>query len=197
MEQQLTTEQITAIDNFVKDCYVQYDDVRLEIVDHLATEIEAEQINRPDETFSKVMYEVVSKHGPELKLLVKRTQRNLRWYWMKKMMTNGVRILFSFYFLVPLIVYFLVWGLDQFLSFRNLAVVLIFIAYLSRRFFLKQRDQDKFEMEGRRFLELGTLPIMCALASFFLILDEFAYKSLEDYYDMHPTINKHRKAIGF
>jgi hypothetical protein len=103
--EQLTTDQIQAVDTFVRDRYIQYEDVRIEIVDHLATEIEAEMALNSDDSFTKLLWKIGDKYGPELKKLVKVSERKMVWFWVKQILRQIVKNFFSFYILFPIGVY--------------------------------------------------------------------------------------------
>jgi hypothetical protein len=51
----LSTEQITEIKAFVKSKYVEYHDIQIELVDHLASAIETELEQYPNQDFEKVL----------------------------------------------------------------------------------------------------------------------------------------------
>ena len=100
MKQQLTTDQVKTVDDFLKDNYIKYTDVRVEFVDHLAAEIEAEMSLNPNETFGKILWKLGHKSGPEFKKLVKSIERQLFRYWLKKYTLATLGIFISPYLLI-------------------------------------------------------------------------------------------------
>jgi membrane-bound ClpP family serine protease len=62
----LTQDQIQFIDNYLKTSDVMFDDIRLEMVDHVATAIETEMIEDEDKQFYDVFKSFMVKHKKEL-----------------------------------------------------------------------------------------------------------------------------------
>lgn len=65
METRLTTQQIQFIENaLIEKCnFKDFDDVRLEVVDHIATEIE-DELNHSEGTFHQAFVKVMNKWNP-------------------------------------------------------------------------------------------------------------------------------------
>lgn len=138
--EQLTSDQIQTIDAFVKERYIHYEDVRIEIVDHLATEIEAERINKPNESFGILLYKAAGRNESILKTIIKVSEKELRWYWIKLLPKEFVKSFFSAYMLVPIAMFFAIVFLSSvvsglllnLVSFILYSVVLGILSYLMK-----------------------------------------------------------------
>ena len=174
MKQQLTTEQVKAVDDFVRENYIRYDDVRVELVDHIATEVEADMLNNPEDTFGKILWKIGHKYGPELKKLVKLKEKQLISYWIKRLGQELIKFSFSFYALIPIGWYFLMLGLSTQKA-ALWTVVLLFLLLVinvikdKRQISWARKIQrtfgwDKGEDKANKFLVIKTYNIVTASA---------------------------------
>ena len=190
MKQQLTTEQVKAVDDFVRENYIRYDDVRVELVDHIATEVEADMHNNPEDTFGKILWKIGHKYGPELKKLVKLKEKQLISYWIKRLGQEFVKFSFSFYALIPIGWYFLMFRMSQ-ASILKWTVILLLILLLIYMINLmkiqskwnhirKKWDWDLAEREQNKFLVIKTYNMVTAsVFAFFYPLFAFTKDSID------------------
>lgn len=226
MKQQLTPAQIQSIDTFVKERYIQYDDVRIEIVDHLATEIEAEMVINSEDSFGKLLWKVGDKYGSELQKLVKLSERKLRWFWCKHILIESIKSIFSWYAILPIVVYFVTVNY----SFTVGVSLLVLMVLILNRDRLILNASYKEAEEAQRFLatkafvwvemgvcivasigfnvfnkegvwELGYITINAsafalAILMAYALLAKLSHTLLESYYDEHPLIASKRAAFS-
>jgi len=148
--EQLTTKQKAAIDDYVRNNYVQYDDVRFKVVDNLSSEIEAALQGNPDRVFDDLIQETVLLHEKRLKSLVKKTKWQLRWFWSKRIVLSAFQVLFSMRVLIPVVAYAILLGLSQVLSSFWIFILFIIVLFAIRPYFSVHRTQVK--LESQRFL---------------------------------------------
>lgn len=115
----LTNEQIDALFKFVKSKYVDYYDVQLELVDHLASEVEQKMATNPAVSFETALQQVYSGFGifgfsdlvEQKQKAVNKRSRLLWWEYVKRLfrlplllgsLTGGLLLFTGFNFLGPL-----------------------------------------------------------------------------------------------
>ncbi len=87
-EVKLTQEQINAIFDFTRKKYVRYYDVQLELVDHIASEIEVLMGEDPNLSFDKAMYKVYKSFGIfGFAKVVEQKGSALRKFWKRRIVT--------------------------------------------------------------------------------------------------------------
>ncbi len=160
----LTDEQIDILFAFVKSKYVDFYDVQVELVDHLASEVEQRMGETPEITFESALQQVYSGFGifgfldvvEKKALSVERRNRKLWWEKTKEL------------FRLPLIVGSLILALFLYIVFDSLdldifvignallAVVGYFMVYfrLKERFPLKEYKLTSFQYS--RYVYLGS-----------------------------------------
>lgn len=164
--EQLTSDQIQAVDTFVRDRYIQYEDVRIEIVDHLATEIEAEMALNSDDSFTKLLWKVGDKYGPELKKLVKLSERKMVWFWVKHLFVNSLKSIYSPYALIPIILYFITINTSFAVGISCAAVLVIIMG----RNFIGWRDEEFAFAESQKFLATKAYNTVVNVFIFYMII---------------------------
>ncbi|MBU1821069.1 MAG: hypothetical protein KKG00_06115 [Bacteroidetes bacterium] len=120
----LTDEQIDALYAFVKSKYVDYYDVQLELVDHLASEVEQKMAANPAVSFDIALQQVYSGFGifgftEVVELKAAAVIKATRLLWWKS---------FKALFRLPYILGSLVLGMILFISFRELETRIFIIA---------------------------------------------------------------------
>ncbi|WP_235292527.1 hypothetical protein [Portibacter lacus] len=81
---ELTTQEINYLKRFLVQHYVRYEDVQLELVDHLASGIEEKQSKKPDLKFEDALQEVYKGFGTlGFSQVVKEKEKAMRKFWQK------------------------------------------------------------------------------------------------------------------
>lgn len=147
--EQLTKKQIGQIDTFIKGSYVQYDDVRIEMIDHLAIEIEIKMTEEPERSFGSVLWEVGHSYGNEFRQLVKIKERELTFYWARLHLQYYLKKMFSWYLIVPCLL---------FLAFQEIQGVYAFTIFILIAIYKRFTDKSlgwsnmKYNSRKNRFL---------------------------------------------
>ncbi len=83
----LSTNQILAVKRLVQSKYVKYYDIQLELIDHIASNIE-ENLRQSDKTFQTLLAEAHDYWSSDrIDKIVKSKKKTLRWSWTRRM--NG------------------------------------------------------------------------------------------------------------
>ncbi|MPR34044.1 hypothetical protein [Salmonirosea aquatica] len=152
----LTDEQIDALFEFVKKKYVDYYDVQLELVDHLASEIEQRQAASPDITFDAALQRVYQGFGifgfteviEEKAKAINQMNRLLFWKAIKRL------------FVLPNVIGSLVLSLVLFIAFDQLTpstflaangVLALLAALLSVYYFFKKNPRKEYKLLGIQY----------------------------------------------
>ncbi len=81
----LTDDNIKSLHKWTKVQGVEYYDVQLEIVDHLATSIESQMIENSEQSFQEIFdQEVLNWPQDKIEKLIKEKNHQLYWGWMSK-----------------------------------------------------------------------------------------------------------------
>lgn len=145
---ELSREQIQYLYDFVTSKYVRYEDVKHEIVDHLACAIEDRMSENPELTFERALQLVYRKFpitGFAQWILEK--EKALQIYWRKKLGKAFLRWLFSKDILAPLAIAlcgFMVFKLVPY-GFQLIAISTIIYSLSSIYIFHRKKIKEKAE----------------------------------------------------
>lgn len=97
MSEQLSKKQIQALIDFTEQKQVKYEDVKYEIVDHLASDIEAQMQENPKLKFETALYYAYGKFPiTGFAQFINQKEESLKKYWNRKMLH-----LIKSYFTIP------------------------------------------------------------------------------------------------
>jgi len=96
---QLTTKQLQQVDEFVNG-YVQYVDIRIEVVADLSHAIAKQFRKTPEVTFGKVLWELGHHKGKKLKALINSKKKEMRKFWVKRLLI----VTLKFFISIPMVV---------------------------------------------------------------------------------------------
>ncbi len=178
-QESLSKEQIQKIFDFTRQKYVKYYDVQIELVDHIAEEIQARRAQDPSLSFDDAMYQVYKSFGIfGFSKVQEEKVKQIEQYWGKRigrhllsyltlpklLMSIGLTIGFS---LVTRFIHALHWDLSYAVLGAALAYI-IWIIFTVRK--IKSKTQ-KLHSNGQRLLSVDafvaattmTLPIGASL----------------------------------
>jgi hypothetical protein len=152
----LTEEQIETLFKFVKSKYVDFYDVQVELVDHLASEVETRMAESPGVTFDAALQQVYARFGifgfldvvEQRESAVMRRNRKLWWTHFKglfrpPMVAGSLLLALGIYFLFKGI------SLDAFVATNG---VLAFLSYaVSSSYFKQELPRKDYQLSSFKY----------------------------------------------
>lgn len=145
---ELSREQIQYLYDFVTSKYVRYEDVKHEIVDHLACAIEDRMSGNPDLTFERALQLVYSKFPiTGFAQWIMEKEKALQIYWRKKLGKAFLRWLFSKDILAPLAIALCGFMVFKFVSYGFQLITISTIIYSLSSIYVFHRKKIKEKAE--------------------------------------------------
>ena len=140
--EQLTSQHIEELYAYTDRVHFNYEDLKFEVVDHIATGVEEMMDNNPDMTFSRALYEYSgtlphSFFGD----IISEKSKALKKYWRKKL---GLYLIS--YFTLPKIILTAIITLSLFmiyLQFGTLSLMILLITIIPAAIFISYRRNKK------------------------------------------------------
>lgn len=151
---QLTEKQVAKLFDFVKSKFVRFEDLKYELVDHLASSIEDIQEKEPSKTFDTALKETYSRFPiTGFTNFVAEKQKALSRYWSKILLRHILA-----YFKLPKIILlsalnYFIWALFQHLPHAFVLIPAFLLLFLSFVFSCKRMMKNKKEYEKHLFLQ--------------------------------------------
>lgn len=164
---QLTTDEIEKLFDFVTSKYVRYEDLKYELVDHLASSIEEIQATNPEKSFDIALKETYKRFPiTGFTNFVAEKQKSLYRYWNKQVLNYLVQ-----FFKLPKIILlftlvFCIWTLFQYiphiyiLGFSYLAIIIDFVLNMKHVIVKRKMAQKYLFLESYNMLTVGNFYLL-------------------------------------
>jgi hypothetical protein len=176
---QLSTEQIDKLFNFVRSKYVRYEDLRYELVDHLASSIEDIQAAQPEASFEDALQETYSRFPiTGFTNYIAQKQKALSRYWFKKFLRYYIE-----FFKLPKIIILIamslsIWSLYQEIRHDFLIIGTAIIIAIFMIIGLIQMGKNRLLNEKYMFIGVYNGQLLVSNMFFFYMVINIRYENL-------------------
>jgi len=149
---ELSNYQVNYLRHFLVQKYVRYEDVQLELIDHLATAIEEKIKEEPEITFESALGQVYRGFGVGgFARIVKEKEKSMRKFWRKHVWKCFLEFLKPPLVFVGIALYLLFWGIQtqfQIHLWNTTGLIIIFSLIVAilifSKIYARKNNTDKF-----------------------------------------------------